>query len=366
MANSSKRVSKKVRGVVYSAVGLDVSDRKSHWVGLDDAGKETGRGKVASRSVELEAWAMSIAPALIALEAGPHSPWMSRLLTRCGHEVIVGNPAKIPSISRSRTKSDWKDAEQLARLARFDRSMLHEIRHRGEEAQKDLQNIRTRDAAVRTRSKLIAHVRASVKAYGLWIPCCSTDAFARRCRAVIAEDLREIIDPILEAIDKLSATIHAYDVKIEALVASRYPEARQLMQVKGVGALTALTFILVLEDATRFRSSRMVGPYLGLTPARDQSGELDPQKGISKQGDRLMRRLLVQSGHYILGPFGIDSDLRRHGEAIASRGGKNAKKRAAVAVARKLAVLLHHLWVSGQTYEPLFNHRNELVETAAA
>lgn len=366
MANCSKRSTKTSRGVVYSAVGLDVSDRKSCWIGLDGEGKETGRGKVASRSVEMEAWAVSIAPTLIALEAGPHSPWMSRLLTRCGHEVIVGNPAKIPSISRSRTKSDWRDAEQLARLARFDRSMLHEIRHRGEQAQRDLQNIRTRDIAVRSRSKLVAHVRATVKAHGRWIPSCSTDAFARRCRATLGDELREIIEPILEAIDKLSATIRTYDGKIEMLVATQYPEARRLTQVKGVGALTALAYILVLEDATRFHSSRMVGPYLGLTPARDQSGELDPQKGISKQGDRLMRRLLVQSGHYILGPFGVDSDLRRHGEAIASRGGKNAKKRAAVAVARKLAVLLHRLWVSGSTYEPLFNHRNETVETAVA
>jgi transposase len=315
------------------------------------------KDKVATRSPELEAWAMSIAPTTIALEAGPHSPWISRLLTRCGHEVIVGNPAKLPSISRSRSKSDWRDAEQLARLARFDRSMLHEIKHRGEEAQRDLQTIRSRDAAVRARSRLVSHVRGTVKAHGQRIARCSTDAFAGRARAIVVGPLREIVEPILEAIEKLSATIRSYDGRIEQLAAGKYPDSRWLMQIKGVGALTALTFLLVLGEASRFRRSRMVGPYLGLVPARDQSGELDPQKGISKEGDRLMRRLLVQSAHYILGPHGIDSDLRRHGQAIAARGGKNAAKRAAVAVARKLAVLLHHLWVTHEEYLPLFNNK---------
>lgn len=366
MKKSSKRMSKKDRGVVYASVGLDVSDRKSCWVALSKDGAVADRGKVTTRSAALEAWAMSIAPTVIALEAGPHSPWMSRLLSRCGHEVIVGNPAKIPSITRSRSKSDWRDAEQLGRLARFDRSMLHEIRHRSEESQKDLQIIRSRDAAVRARSKLISHVRATVKAYGQLVPRCSSEAFVGRTRKAIAKPLLEIVEAILGAIDTLSGTIHFYDQSIEKLVATRYPDARWLTQVKGVGALTALAYMLVLEDAARFGSSRMVGPYLGLTPGRDQSGNSDPQKGISKEGDRLMRRLLVQSGHYILGPFGVDSDLRRHGQAIAGRGGKNAKKRAAVAVARKLAVLLHHLWVSHDVYVPLFNASKVLAQANAA
>jgi transposase len=270
----------------------------------------------------------------------------------------VGNPAKIPSISRSRSKSDWRDAEQLARLARFDRKMLHEIRHRSEDTQKDLQVIRSRDAVVRARSKLISHVRATVKAHGHRVDRCSTDAFTKRARTTLHQDVLEIVGPVLDVIDGLSVTIVAYDKRIEKLAATKYPHTSWLQQIKGVGALTALAFVLILEDATKFRSSRMVGPYLGLTPSRDQSGEIDPQKGISKEGDRLMRRLLVQSGHYILGPFGTDCDLRRHGQAIAARGGKNAKKRAAVAVARKLAVLMHHLWINQETYVPLMNQTN--------
>jgi transposase len=126
-----------------------------------------------------------------------------------------------------------------------------------------------------------------------------------------------------------------------------------LRQVEGIGPLTELSFVPTLEDPYRFEKSRSVGAYLGLVPARDQSGDADPQKRISKEGDEMLRRLLVSSALYILGPFGSDSDLRHHGEKIASRRGKNAKKRAAVAVARRLAVLLHSLWVSGELYEPL-------------
>jgi transposase len=233
--------------------------------------------------------------------------------------------------------------------------MLFEIRHRTEQTQKDLQLIRSRDVLVGARTKLIVHVRGTLKAHGQFVQSCSSEVFTRRVRTTVLSELQLLLDPVLQAIERLAEAIKSYDQQIEHLVRSRYGDAERLMQIHGVGALTALTFMLVLEDHRRFRGSRMVGPYLGLTPARDQSGESDPQKGISKQGDQLLRKLLVQSGHYVLGPFGQDSDLRRHGLRIAERGGKNAKKRAAVAVARKLSVLMHHLWATGQTYVPLFN-----------
>ena len=117
--------------------------------------------------------------------------------------------------------------------------------------------------------------------------------------------------------------------------------------------MTALAYLLTLEEPGRFEQSRSVGAYVGLTPRRDQSGQTDKQLRITQCGDGYLRQLLVTSSHYILGPFGPDSDLRRYGLRIAERGGKNAKKRAVVAVARKLAVLLHHLWKTGVDYEPL-------------
>ena len=175
------------------------------------------------------------------------------------------------------------------------------------------------------------------------------------------------LEPILEQIGSLTERIGQYDRQLEAVSKEHYPETELLRQVEGIGPLTALTFVLTLEDPYRFERSRSVGAYLGLVPATEKSGERDPQKRISKEGDEMLRKLLVGSAHYVLGPFGSDSDLRRHGEKIASRGAKNSKKRAVVAVARKLAVLLHRLWVSGEVYDPLYNtHRRGQQEEEAA
>jgi transposase len=156
----------------------------------------------------------------------------------------------------------------------------------------------------------------------------------------------------------LTERIKDYDRKLQEICQEHYPETDLLRQVEGIGPLTALTFVLTIEDPYRFERSRSVGAYLGLVPATERSGDRDPQKRISKEGDEMLRKLLVSCAHYVLGAFGSDSDLRRHGQKIAARGGKNAKKRAVVATARKLAVLLHSLWVSGEVYEPLRNaHR---------
>jgi transposase len=171
----------------------------------------------------------------------------------------------------------------------------------------------------------------------------------------LPEELVPALGPLLETIGELTGRIREYECKLEEIATEHYPQTEALRQVGGVGTLTALSFVLVLEDPSRFKKSRAVGAYLGLVPGEDQSGDSDPQQRISKEGDEMLRRLLVGSAQYILGPFAPDSDLRRHGLKIAERGGKNAKKRAVVAVARKLSVLLHHLWVAGELYEPLYN-----------
>jgi transposase len=309
---------------------------------------------------------MSIGRTVIAIEAGTHSPWISRLLTACGHEVIVANPVKVALITQNVQKTDPVDAEYLARLARFDRELLFPIQHRGEQAQIDLQMIRSRHIVVQTRSKLISHVRGAIKSFGERLPKCSTEAFVNTTKDSIPEVMRGSLTPMLKLIDQLSKTIAQYDRQVQKLVQTRYPEVEQVAQVKGVGALTGLGYVLVLEDASRFHRSRSVGPFLGLTSKKDQSGDSDPQRGITKAGDRLLRMLLMQSAQYILGHFGEDSDLRRHGERIAARGGKRAKRRAVVAVARKLSVLLHRLWVSGETYDPLRNSRVAMELQSAA
>ncbi len=220
--------------------------------------------------------------------------------------------------------------------------------------------IRSRQALVGSRTQLVNHVRGAVKSFGGRLPKCPARSFHKRAAAHIPEALLPALGPVLEQIGSLTERIREYDRRLETISLERYPETELLCQVEGIGPLTALTFVLTLEDPRRFERSRSVGAYLGLVPATYRSGDRDPQKRISKEGDEMLRKLLVGSAHYVVGPFGKDSDLRRHGEKIASRGAKNAKKRAVVAVARKLSVLLHQLWVTGELYDPLYNtHRRQ-------
>jgi transposase len=271
--------------------------------------------------------------------------------------VLVANARKTRLIYAESRKTDRIDAEKLARLARLDPKLLAPIEHRGESSQAHLALIRSREALVRTRARLINHVRFVVKPFGHRLPKCSAQGFHKKVSGGIPEALNPALEPILQTIEELTARIREYDRKLAALAEELYLETKLLEQVQGVGALTALAFVLIVEDPTRFANGRAVGAYAGLVPGKDQSGDSDPQRRISRHGNELLRRLLVGCAHYILGPFGQDSDLRRHGEKIAERGGKNARKRAIVAVARKLAVLLHRLWISGEVYDPLYNAR---------
>src|SRR5215216_3260574 len=293
----------------------------------------------------------------IAIEAGTHSPWASRVLEECGHEALVANSRKLRLIYANKQKTDQIDAENLARLARLDPKLLYPLKHRGEDSQAHLALIRSREALVGSRTQLINHVRGAVKSFGHRLPKCSARSFHKKILEDLPKELVSALEPLLETIGELTQRIRDYDRKLEEIATEHYPETKILRQVEGIGTLTALTFVLVLEDPHRFLKSRAVGAYLGLVPGEDQSGESDPQQRISKEGDKMLRRLMVGSAHYILGPFAHDSDLRRHGLKIAERGGKNAKKRAVVAVARKLSVLLHHLWITGELYEPLYNTR---------
>jgi len=238
-----------------------------------------------------------------------------------------------------------------------DPKLLCPIQHRGIETRNHQAVLRARDALIRARTRLINCTRGLVKPIGARLTGCSSASFHKQAGAQIPDDLKPAVEPLLMAIGELTARIRASDKLIEELCAESYPETKILRQVAGVGPLTALAFVLAIEDPSRFARSRTVGAYLGLVPKQRASGKQEPQLRISKAGDGHVRRLLVGSAQYILGPFGPDCDLRSFGLAIASRGGKNAKKRAAVAVARRLAVLLHRMWVTHAEYEPL-RHTN--------
>jgi transposase len=348
--------------------GLDLGDKYSHLCLIDTQSGEVmeeGRLRTTPEAFRRR-FDSEQQPLRIAIEAGTHSPWVSRVLEECGHEVLVANPRKVRLIYTNKRKTDEIDAENLARLARLDPKLLYPLKHRAEDSQAHLAIIRSREALVGARTQLVNHIRGAVKSFGARLPKCPAVSFHKKAAAHIPEILWPALEPLLETIGSLTQRIREYDQQLETICQEHYPETDLLRQVEGVGALTALTFVLTLEDPSRFAKSRTVGAYLGLVPARDQSGDRDPQRRITKEGDEMLRRLLVGSAHYILGPFAKDSDLRRHGEKIATRGAKNAKKRAAVAVARKLSVLLHRLWVTGELYDPLYNtHRRTQQEEAA-
>ena len=347
--------------------GLDLGDKYSYLCLIDtDSGEAIEEGRLRTTPEALKRRFASEQPLRIAIEAGTHSPWVSRLLEERGHEVLVANPRKLRLIYANKRKTDQIDAENLARLARLDPKLLYPLRHRGEGSQAHLALIRSREALVNTRTQLVNHVRGAVKSFGHRLPKCPARSFHKRAAEHVPEVLSPAIGPILEQIGSLTERIRDYDRKLQEICQEHYPETELLRQVEGIGVLTALTFVLTVEDPYRFEKSRTVGAYLGVVPATEKSGDRDPQKRISKEGDQMLRRLLVGSAHYILGPFGSDSDLRRHGEKIASRGAKNSKKRAVVAVARKLCVLLHSLWITAEVYEPLRNtHRCQEHEEAA-
>jgi len=344
-------------------IGMDLGDKNNTVCVLDSEGEVVLKKEIVNTKEALVKFFKPYKGSLVAIEAGTHSPWISRALEGLECEVLVGNARKLRAIWSAKDKCDDHDAEMLARIARLDRNLLCPVYHRGVEAQQDLAVLKARDALVGVRSQLVNHVRSTVKSVGGRIKKCGTDSFFRQALEDIPEGLLPALKPVIDEIDALTARIRAYDKQVQSLIDKRHPDAKRLSQVPGVGPVTSLGFVLSLEDASRFKKSRSVGPYLGLTAKRDQSGETDKQLHITKAGDEFLRRLLVGCTHYILGSFGPDSELKQFGKKIAMRGGKNAKRRAVVAVARKLSVLLHRLWVTGEEYDPEYQ-KNKMKKAA--
>src|SRR5947199_1053260 len=345
-------------------IGLDLGDRPSCYCVLDETGSIVLEQRVATTPKALPATFGAMPRSRIALETGMHSPWVSRLLSGLGHEVIVAHARNVRLIGESRRKDDRLDAQTLARLARIDPQLLCPVKHRSAKAQADLTVIRARAGVVRARTALVNTARGLAKSYGERLRGCNVRNMNPEKAEGLSPELQSALQPLLVGIESLSEQNRGYKEHIEKLAEESYPQVAVLKQIKGVGTLIALTFLLTLEDPHRFRKSRDVGCYLGLQPGRRNSGQSEPQMHISKEGDSYLRTLLVQGAQHILGPFGPDCDLRRWGLKLAERGGKSGKKRAIIATARKLAVLLHHLWVSGEVYDPL--HNSSRVASAAA
>jgi len=334
---------------MQETIGIDLGDKVSRYCVVDQDGEVVEEGSFRNQASSIDKH-FGGEPRRIALEAGAQSAWISRELKRQGHEVIVANPRELKWITSSDTKNDPVDARKLALLARADVRLLRPVEHRTAEQQAELSVIRARDAILRARTLLVNAARGIAKGFGVRLPKSITPTFGQRAIEALPEFLRAALGGLLDKIDALSEEIIGYDQQINQL-AGHHPELERLESIPGVGRLTAMTFVLTLGRAERFAHSREVAGFLGLRPKQRQSGTRDPQLGITKSGDGYMRKLLVQCAHHVLGHWGKDSALRRWGLAKA-QGGKKATLRAIVAVARKLSVLLHRLWASGEFYKP--------------
>jgi transposase len=335
-----------------SAIGVDLGDRRCQVCVLDREGRVVEEASIPTTWSAFERKFSSMERTRIVIETGTHANWVHDLLVKIGHEVVVANARKVRAISANERKSDTLDARMLARLGRMDTTLLQPVQVRPEQVRLDLGLMRARAALVETRTSLVNSVRGLAKTAGHRLAPCSTASVHKLALDV---SLEPALKPLMATLEQISKTIAEYDKQIETLSRERYPQTKLLTQVKGVGPVSALYFVLAVGDPSRFQDARDVGAYFGLVPRRDQSGDRDPQMRISKTGDRMGRTLMVQCAHHILGPLGADSDLRRFGEKIAERGGKTGKKRAVVATARKLAVVLFALLRSGSVYEPLKN-----------
>lgn len=344
-----KKSSRTANGQPAETVGMDLGDKLSRYAILNDEGEVVEEGSFRNQVASIVKHFGKMPRARIAMEVGTQSAWIARELEVLGHEVIVANARELKWITASDKKNDRNDAVKLARLARADRTLLSPVEHRTAEQQAELGILRARDAMVRARAMLVNTARSVAKGFGLRLPASITLTFGKRAVAVLPQPLHRALSGLLEQIDALSVQLRDYDRRVEA-VAAQHPEVARLASVPGVGTLSATAFVLTLGRKERFVRSRDVGAFLGLRPRQQQSGERDPQLGITKAGDKYLRKLLVQCAHHVLGPWGKDSALRQWGLAKGSVGA--ARKRAVIAVARKLAVLLHRMWVTGSEFQP--------------
>lgn len=336
-------------------IGIDIGDRYSYFCVLSVNGDIVEQGRFATEREAAAEFFSRHPTSRIVMEVGTHSPWLSRLSTSTGHETLVVDPRRLRLLTENERKRDKRDAQLLAEMGRSAPQLLTLVHHRSEETHRNLQLFRTRDLLVRQRTAAVTAVRSMVKSLGSRLPKSTTDNFAENARAAVPKEMLGAVTPLLKVIELLTQQIDVLEGRIEKLACSpKYRDACELVsQPSGIGTLTALAFILTIEDASRFRSSRNVPAYFGLVPRCKQSGTRDQQLGISKTGDELVRKLLVQCASLMMRPSAAQSDMRTWALGLAERGGKNGKKRATVGLARKLAVLMHRLWVTGEEYQPL-------------
>lgn len=329
--------------------GIDVHSKSSEVVIVDERGERSDGARISTTESSLRRWFGGRAPMVICLEAGGQSAWVARILTSLGHDVVVANPARVRLIAEATLKNDQVDAETLARLVRADRRLLCPIIHRSADTQRQRGVLRARRALVNARATCLNTSRGILRSFGFRTPSRTAERLAASLvDSQIPEALVAVVAPLVQLALELDEKIAALDAEVETM-GEAYPEVALLRTIPGVGPLVGLAFVLCLEDPSRFRRSRDVAGYLGLRPTMRESGSTSRYGRITHQGDTEMRRLLVQAAHGVLRSR-ADSDLKQWAQGLVARVGK---KKAVVALARKLAVVMHTMWVQGEPFRPV-------------
>lgn len=337
-------------------IGIDLGTRRSYQHTLDSQGWCSSHGSLPTTRAAL-ARVLPSEPARVVIEASGCCRWVASFCEKLGHEVVIANPRKLHLITKSEKKTDRRDARILAEIGQFRPALLNPIQLRGEDCQRVRVLLAARRQLIGQRTELVNFTRGQMRTLGEPLPSCSTKAFPDRVQDRIPAEYRDALEPILEKIRDLNKAIDGFDRRMREIAKEQFPETELLRQVSGVGPVLALSYVATCESPERFESSRSVGPYVGLVPKKRDSAGRNPQLSITKCGDRELRSLLVSAATWILGPFGPDCDLRRYGERIRARGDQRSRAKARVAVARKLAVLLHRLWKSGEVYVALLESK---------
>lgn len=331
-------------------IGLDLSDEKADFCMVDGRKRVLRRGSIELVRPALEEFFRAIEPCRVVLETCGQSAWVAKVIRSCGHEAFVVDPRRLELLTKSSKKTDRNDARLLAEMGRLDVEMLHPVHEKSDGTLAIRVELNARAQLVRTRTRLINLVRGALKLFGEQPPKCSSDVFHQRVH--LPEILEPALGPILAVLAGLQAELEKYDKHVVECC-KRFPQTELFRGIHGVGPIVALSFVAAIEKVERFKSSRAVGAYFGLTPKKDQSGKSDPSLRISKEGDGTVRSLLVSAATHALRKSAPDSDLKRFGRRIAQSGTPRDKGRARIAVARKLATLMHRIWVTGEIYQPL-------------
>jgi len=350
-----RRVSTKERTVdktIDINVGIDLGDKYSQICEIDGDGVLT-EVRLATTESKLREQFEGKPRRRIIMEVGSQSRWISELLTSFGHEVLVLDARHVKMISDGLYKDDRKDAFLLARMGREAPGLLKVVHHRALDHQHVLTLVRARACAVRGRTQVVNTLRGLLKPYGIRLPKHSKSSdFLLWMYDFVPPPVLKLIEPLLPLLQEFDIRVDEYDKQAKAMLPTFAPHAMKLTNVYGVGDLTVLYFVALIGDPKRFPKSRDVGAYLGLCRRRNDSGERASELRITKAGDPYMRALLSNCASHILGPFGKDCDLRAWGLKKAGAGSRVEKRKAKVAVARKLSVLLLTLLKSGKDYKP--------------